>query len=74
MAKNNDRLIDDRLMLIATALNGILSRGIDHYKDGPFELDTPDRIARLAIRIADATLEQMNERLPRPRSADSSAD
>ena len=68
MAKN-----DDRLTLIAAALNGILSRGIEHYKDGPYSLDTPERIANLAIRIADATLEIMNERLPRPRSTDSSA-
>jgi hypothetical protein len=64
---------DDRMALIASALNGILSRGIEHYKDGPFSLDTPERIATLAIRIADATLEISNERLPRPRSADSSA-
>ena len=65
---------DDRLTLIASALNGILSRGIEHYKDGPYSLDTPERIANLAIRIADATLEISNERLPRPRSTDSSAD
>ena len=64
---------DDRMALIASALNGILSRGIEHYKDGPFSLDTPERIATLAIRIADATLEISNERLPRPRSTDSSA-
>ena len=64
---------DDRLTLIAAALNGILSRGIEHYKDGPYSLDTPERIATLAVRIADATLEIMNERLPRPRSTDSSA-
>ena len=51
MAKN-----DDRMVLIASALNGILSRGIEHYKDGPYSLDTPERIATLAIRIADATL------------------
>ena len=69
MARN-----DDRLTLIASALNGILSRGIEHYKDGPYSLDTPERIATLAVRIADATLEIMNERLPRPRSSDSSAD
>lgn len=68
MARN-----DDRLTLIASALNGILSRGIEHYKDGPYSLDTPERIATLAIRIADATLEISNERLPRPRSTDSSA-
>ena len=68
MAKN-----DDRLTLIASALNGILSRGIEHYKDGPYSLDTPERIATLAVRIADATLEISNERLPRPRSTDSSA-
>ena len=74
MAKNNDRLIDDRLMLIASALNGILSRGIEHYKDGPYSLDTPERIATLAIRIADTTLEISNERLPRPRSANSGTD
>ena len=65
---------DDRLTLIAAALNGILSRGIEHYKDGPYSLDTPERIATLAVRVADATLEIMNERLPRPRSSDSSAD
>ena len=29
---------DDRLTLIAAALNGILSRGIEHYKDGPYSL------------------------------------
>ena len=69
MAKN-----DDRMTLIAAALNGILSRGIEHYKDGPYSLDTPERIATLAIRIADATLEISNERLPKPRSANSSAD
>ena len=65
---------DDRLTLIAAALNGILSRGIEHYKDGPYSLDTPERIATLAIRIADATMEISNERLPRPRNTDSSAD
>ena len=64
---------DDRMQIIAAALNGILSRGIEHYKDGPYSLDTPERIATLAIRIADATLEISNERLPRPRSTDSSA-
>ena len=64
---------DYRMQMIAAALNGILSRGIEHYKDGPYSLDTPERIANLAIRIADATLEIMNERLPRPRSSDSSA-
>ena len=47
---------DYRLTLIAAALNGILSRGVEHYKDGPYSLDTPERIAKLAIRIADATL------------------
>ena len=65
---------DYRIMMIAAALNGILSRGIEHYKDGPYSLDTPERIATLAVRVADATLEIMNERLPRPRSSDSSAD
>ena len=65
---------DYRMQMIAAALNGILSRGIEHYKDGPYSLDTPERIATLAIRIADATLEIMNERLPRPRSSDSSPD
>ena len=47
---------DYRMQMIAAALNGILSRGIEHYNDGPYSLDTPDRIANLAIRIADATL------------------
>ena len=65
---------DDRMQMIAAALNGILSRGIEHYKDGPYSLDTPERIATLAIRIADATLEISNERLPKPRSANSSPD
>ena len=64
---------DYRMQMIAAALNGILSRGIEHYNDGPYSLDTPERIATLAIRIADATLEISNERLPRPRSTDSSA-
>ena len=64
---------DDRMQMIAAALNGILSRGVEHYKDGPYSLDTPERIATLAIRIADATLEISNERLPRPRSTDTSA-
>jgi hypothetical protein len=65
---------DDRMQMIAAALTGILSRGVEHYKDGPYSLDTPERIANLAVRIADATLEIANERLPRPRSADSSPD
>ena len=65
---------DDRMQMIAAALNGILSRGIEHYKDGPYSLDTPERIATLAVRIADATLEISNERLPKPRSANSSPD
>ena len=47
---------DDRMQMIAAALNGILSRGVEHYKDGPYSLDTPERIANLAVRIADATL------------------
>ena len=64
---------DDRMQMIAAALNGILSRGVEHYKDGPYSLDTPERIATLAVRIADATLEISNERLPRPRSTDSSS-
>ena len=65
---------DDRMQMIAAALNGILSRGIEHYKDGPYSLDTPERIATLAIRIADAAVEIANERLPRPRSASASFD
>jgi hypothetical protein len=65
---------DDRMQMIAAALTGILSRGVEHYKDGPYSLETPERIANLAVRIADATLEIANERLPRPRSADSSPD
>jgi len=65
---------DDRMLLIAASLNGILSRGIEHYKDGPFSLDTADRIASLAVRLADATLEMANERLSRPRSANSGTD
>ncbi len=64
---------DDRMQMIAAALNGILSRGVEHYKDGPYSLDTPERIATLAIRIADAAVEIANERLPRPRSTDTSA-
>ena len=56
---------NDRMLLIAAALNGILSRGAQRYKDGPFTLDTdnPERIACLAVRIADQTLEIANERL-----------
>ena len=65
---------DDRLTLIAAALNGILSRGIEHYKDGVLALDTAERIASFAVRVADTTLEIANERLPRPRNTDSSAD
>ena len=65
---------DYRMQMIAAALNGILSRGIEHYKDGPYSLDTPERIATLAIRIADATLEISNERLSKPRSANPSPD
>ena len=65
---------DDRMQMIAAALNGILSRGVEHYKDGPYSLDTPERIATLAVRIADATLEISNERLPRPRSSNPSPD
>ena len=65
---------DYRMQMIAAALNGILSRGIEHYKDGPYSLDTPERIATLAIRIADATLEISNERLSKPRSANPSFD
>lgn len=64
---------DDRMQMIAAALNGILSRGVEHYKDGPYSLDTPERIATLAIRIADAAVEIANERLPRSRSTDSSS-
>ena len=58
---------NDRIVLIAAALNGILSRGVEHYKDGPFTLDTPERIACLAVRIADQTLEIANERLSNQR-------
>ena len=47
---------DERMILIAAALNGILARGSDHYNDGPYTLDTPIRIATLAVRLADATL------------------
>jgi hypothetical protein len=65
---------DDRMAMIAAALNGILSRGVEHYKDGPYSLDTPERIATLAVRIADATLEISNERLPKPRSSNPSFD
>ena len=65
---------DDRMLLIAASLNGILSRGIEHYKDGPFTLDTPDRIACLAVRIADATLEMANERLSKQKRANANSD
>lgn len=65
---------DDRMLLIAASLNGILSRGIEHYKDGPFSLDTADRIASLAVRLADATLEIANERLPKQKRANTHFD
>ena len=64
---------DDRMILIAASLNGILSRGIEHYKDGPFSLDTADRIASLAVRLADATLEIANERLSNQRRTNAGA-
>jgi len=64
---------NDRMLLIAAALNGILSRGVEHYKDGPFTLDTPDRIACLAVRIADQTLEIANERLSNQRRTNAGA-
>ena len=64
---------DDRLTLIAAALNGILSRGTEHYKDGVLALETAERIAAFAVRVADTTLEIANERLPRSRSTDSSS-
>ena len=64
---------DYRLALIGAALNGILSRGVEHYKDGVLALETAERIAAFAVRVADTTLEIANERLPRSRSTDSSA-
>lgn len=66
--------VEHRMQMIAAALTGILSRGIEHYKDGPYSLDTPERIARLAIRIADATLEISDERLSKPRNTNPSPD
>ena len=64
---------DDRMQLIAAALNGILACGIKNYNDHTLQLDSAERIAAFAIRIADTTLEMANERLQRPRSADPSA-
>ena len=64
---------DDRMQLIAAALNGILACGIKNYNDHTLQLDSAERIAAFAIRLADTTLEMANERLPRPRSTDSSA-
>lgn len=64
---------DDRMQLIAAALNGILACGIKNYNDHTLQLDSAERIAAFAIRLADTTLEMANERLPRPRSADPSA-
>jgi hypothetical protein len=68
MAKN-----DDRMILIAAALNGILSCGHKNYLDRDQPLKSAEDIAYFAIRLADTTLEMMNERLQRPRSADPSA-
>ena len=64
---------DDRITLIAAALNGILACGIKNYNDHTLQLDSAERIAAFAIRLADTTLEMANERLQRPRSADPSA-
>ena len=64
MAKN-----DDRMQLIAAALNGILACGIKNYNDHTLQLDSAERIAAFAIRIADTTLEMANERLQRPRDS-----
>ena len=64
---------DDRITLIAAALNGILSCGHKNYLDRDQPLKSAEDIAYFAIRIADTTLEMANERLQRPRSADPSA-
>ena len=69
MARN-----DDRMTLIAAALNGILACGVKNYHDHTLQLDSAERIAAFAVRLADTTLEIANERLPRPRSANSGAD
>ena len=49
--------ITTRDLMIAAALNGILSKGIKEYADGPFELDSASRIGAFAVRLADAALE-----------------
>ena len=69
MARN-----DDRMTLIAAALNGILACGVKNYHDHTLQLDSAERIAAFAVRLADTTLEMANERLPRSRSANSGAD
>ena len=64
---------NDRMQLIAAALNGILACGVKNYHDHTLQLDSAERIAAFAVRLADTTLEMANERLQRPRSADPSA-
>jgi len=64
---------DDRMTLIAAALNGILSCGHKNYLDRDQPLKSAEDIAYFAIRLADTTLEMMNERLQRSRDSDSSA-
>ena len=65
---------DDRMTLIAAALNGILACGVKNYHDHTLQLDSAERIAAFAVRLADTTLEMANERLPRPRGTNSGAD
>jgi hypothetical protein len=56
---------DDRMQLIAAALNGILACGIKNYNDHTLQLDSAERIAAFAIRLADTTLEMAYERKPK---------
>ena len=65
---------DDRMTLIAAALNGILACGVKNYHDHTLQLDSAERIAAFAVRLADTTLEMANERLSRPRGTNSGAD
>ena len=65
---------DDRMTLIAAALNGILACGVKNYHDHTLQLDSAERIAAFAVRLADTTLEMANERLPRARGTTSGTD
>lgn len=68
------KMSNDRMQLIAAALNGILACGYRNYLDRDHPLKSAEDIAFFAIRLADTTLEMANERLQRPQDSNSSAD